>query len=64
MRTGETYVYGHDRNTARALLIACDKAGVGRHVVRATETGFIVPDEVWDVAEQDLAPVLDAEAVF
>lgn len=48
MRLGETYVHGRDSGTARRLLAAADKVGQPPFVVRATETGFIVPDAVWD----------------
>lgn len=48
MRLGETYVHGRDPETARRLLAAAEAVGQPQFVVRATETGFIVPDAVWD----------------
>jgi hypothetical protein len=45
---GETYVPGKDRETARALLAACDERGVDQSVVRTVTGGFIVPNEVYD----------------
>lgn len=60
---GETYVHGRDPDTARMLLDTCTRIGVPQHVVRTTETGFLVPDEVWDAAEQSLSAP-EAEAAF
>jgi hypothetical protein len=45
---GQTYVWGHDRDTARALLTAADVVGVPRASVRFNGAGFIVPDAVFD----------------
>lgn len=60
---GETYVHGRDPETARTLLVTCKRLGIPQHVVRTTETGFLVPDEVWDAAEQSLSAP-EAEAAF
>lgn len=53
---GETYVQGKTQDTARALLDAADHLGLGAHVIRTVNGGFIVPDAVWDhVQEQQQA---------
>lgn len=53
---GETMVMGKDKATARALLAAARDLGLGTHVVRTVNLGFIVPDAVWDRAQSDLHP--------
>jgi hypothetical protein len=50
---GETFVQGKTQETARALLDAADALGLDRAaVVRTVNKGFIVPNEVWDQAEE------------
>lgn len=49
---GETFVQGRDRDTARALLAAARELDLDTLVVRTTGHGFIVPNEVWDKAQQ------------
>lgn len=49
---GETFIQGKTPETARALLDAADAVGLDRQVVRSVTGGFIVPNEVWDYAEQ------------
>lgn len=49
---GETFVWGRDPKTARALIDAAERAGVDPQSVRTTRDGYIVPDAVWD-AHQD-----------
>ena len=53
---GQTYVHGRNPETARALLLACDRLGVDRTVPAATDSGFIVPDAVADEMERGDAP--------
>lgn len=53
---GETFVQGKTQTTARALLDAADELGLDRNTVRAVTGGFIVPNEVWDLAEPALTP--------
>lgn len=48
----ETFVNGKDRETARRLLAAAESLGLDSIVVRTARGGFIVPDEVWDAAQQ------------
>lgn len=66
IRPGETFVWGLDRRTAQVLLAAAAEVVGDEHVVRATDTGFIVPDAVWDRAEPQLADTygVDREATF
>lgn len=49
---GETFVAGKDQETARALLAACDEVGIDQAEVRTVNGGFIVPNAVWDAAQQ------------
>lgn len=51
---GETFVQGKTQDTARALLDAADELGLDRNTVRAVSGGFIVPNEVWDLAESTI----------
>lgn len=51
---GETFVQGKTQATARALLDAADQLGLDRNTVRAVTGGFIVPNEVWDLAESTI----------
>jgi hypothetical protein len=61
----QTYVHGRDRETAQMIMAACRSAGVDRMVVRTTDSGFIVPNVVWDEVERMNAPAWAAEeAVF
>lgn len=53
---GETMVQGKTQATARALLDAADALGLDRNVVRSVTGGFIVPNEVYDAAENTLNP--------
>lgn len=48
----ETYVHGKDPSTARALLAAADSLGLEALVVRTVTGGFIVPDAVWERAQE------------
>ena len=48
LASGTTFVYGKDPDTARALLAAADDLGIAQDEVRTVETGFVVPDAVWD----------------
>lgn len=57
MRRHETYVHGRDPETARLLLAACDRLGLPQFVVRVTDTGFLVPDQVWDLASESLTGI-------
>lgn len=51
---GETFVNGKNAETARALLSAAERVGLDPAlVVRTTQSGFIVPDEVADAAAFD-----------
>lgn len=62
---GETFIYGLDQPTARLLMTACGNIGVDRQVVRTTDIGFIVPNEVADEYERMQMPEWsDKEAVF
>lgn len=55
MMAGQTFVWGKDRATARALLDACDRLGIDQHVVQTQEEGFVVPDAVADEAQSEIA---------
>ena len=48
---GETFVWGKDKHTARALLAAARETGFDATVVRTTQDGFIVPNQVAEAAE-------------
>lgn len=53
---GETFVWGQDPQTARDLLDAADALGLDRQTaVRTVRGGFIVPDAVWDAAQETRA---------
>lgn len=56
LQLGETHVYGKTRDNAVALLDACKRLGVPREVVRATDSGFIVPNAVADEVSLAEAP--------
>lgn len=49
---GETFVYGRDQQTARALLNAAASLGIEAQEVRAVGNGFIVPNAVWDTMQE------------
>lgn len=51
---GETLVQGKSADTARSLLAAARDLGMDTGVVRTVTGGFVVPNAVWDQAEQDL----------
>lgn len=51
---GETFVQGKTHATARALLDAAAELGLDSGVVRTITGGFVVPNQVWDLAEQML----------
>lgn len=54
MVVGETFVQGKDQATARMLLAAADDLGLDRSTsVRTTNHGFIVPDAVWERAQEN-----------
>jgi hypothetical protein len=48
---GETFVWGRDSKTARALLDAAARVGIDPQTVRTTRDGYIVPDAVWDAMQ-------------
>jgi len=48
VRIGETFIHGRGREQAQAVLTAAAAVGVEPRRVRATDTGFIVPNEVAD----------------
>lgn len=48
MRLGETYVHGKDPRTATGLLAAAERLHLPPDVVRTNDSGFVVPDPVWD----------------
>lgn len=48
MEVGETFVQGKTQDNARDLLAAATDLGLSVQVVRTTNHGFIVPDEVWE----------------
>lgn len=56
---GETFIQGKDSQTARALLSAAADLGHESHVVRTVTGGFIVPNDVYDKAQEQAAPGLD-----
>lgn len=65
IREGETFIYGRTKEQAQHLLAACRTLGVDPHLVRATDSGFIVPDEVSDEADRATQPRWATdEAVF
>lgn len=49
---GETFVQGKDQQTARDLLAAARLLELDPIVVRTVNGGFIVPNEVWDTAQE------------
>lgn len=49
---GETFVQGKTQETARALLDAAAALGLDSGEVRTIAHGFIVPNAVWDKAEE------------
>lgn len=62
IRKGETFVWGSDRNTARALLGAAERLGLDpAYSVHFVGNGFRVPDAVADEAAEELGadPVPD-----
>lgn len=62
---GETYIHGLDRKTAQAIFAAVAELGADPRVVRATDSGFVVPNAVADELERMTMPRwADAEAVF
>lgn len=59
---GFTFVQGHERTTARALLDAAEELGLDpRDTVRTTVQGFIVPEEVWDTASERILAALEGD---
>jgi hypothetical protein len=50
---GAVFVQGKDQETARRLLAAADQVGVERVLIRTTMHGFVVPEAVWDAAEDN-----------
>lgn len=51
LESGETFINGRGRDTARALLAAAESLGLDPSiVVRTTSAGYIVPDAVADAA--------------
>lgn len=51
---GETFVQGKDSATARALLGAAADLGIDPLSIRTVSRGFVVPNEVWDHAQDVL----------
>lgn len=51
---GETFVQGKDTPTARALLAAAEALGIDPIAIRTVARGFVVPNEVWDAAQDAL----------
>lgn len=51
---GETFVWGLDKHTARALLAAAKRVGLDPLHVRTTQNGFIVPNVVAEAASDAL----------
>lgn len=51
---GETFVWGKDKHTARALLEASARTGHEASEVRTKQNGFVVPDEVAEAASEAL----------
>lgn len=49
---GETFVQGKDQQTARLLLDAARDLELDTIVVRTVNGGFIVPNQVWDTAQE------------
>lgn len=49
---GDVFVSEKTQDMARALLAACDDLGVDRIAVRTVTNGFIVPEAVWDHAQE------------
>lgn len=65
MREDETFVYGRTREMAQACLAACRELGMDPHLVKATDSGFIVPDDVWaEVKRTQHTEWAAEEAVF
>ncbi|UQS95167.1 hypothetical protein Pam4_24 [Pseudanabaena phage Pam4] len=58
---GETFVQGKDQATARALLAAAEDLGIDPLAVRTVSRGFIVPNAVWDAAQETLRADTDAD---
>lgn len=51
IREGQTFVWGRTRPAAQALLAAAEQAGLDpAEAVKTTAQGFVVPDEVYDLA--------------
>jgi hypothetical protein len=59
MRVGDAFVAGRSPEAARALLTAAVRLGLDPAVVRTTDGGYIVPEEVAD--ELGNAPGVDVE---
>jgi hypothetical protein len=54
LEPGKTEISGKDRATARALLDAAARLGLGPEVVQTTIRSFVVPDEVYEEAADEL----------
>ena len=59
---GEAFIAGADKDTARRLLEAAEKAGLDPSVVRASEGGFIVPADLDKPAKDTSAPAKKTDA--
>lgn len=60
---GETFVQGKDQQTARGLLAAAADLGLDPIVVRTVAHGFIIPNEVYDRADELANPNPDTELI-
>lgn len=56
LRIGETFIYGHSSDLARAVCAAAKEIGVDVTLIRTTDSGFIMPDEVADEFNRAQAP--------
>jgi hypothetical protein len=65
LRVGETFIYGHSPEQARAIVLAASNVGVDVTAIRTNDSGFIVPDEVADEFNRMQSPTWAPEtAVF
>ena len=65
LTVGTTYIPGHDREVGRLIFQACESLGINPRLVRTSDSGFIVPNEVADEIERLGMPEwAGSEAVF
>jgi hypothetical protein len=62
LRIGETFIYGHTPDQARAICEAARVLAVDITAIRTTDAGFIVPDAVADEFNRMQAPTWAPEA--